>query len=159
MSSVTFDESPSSFIHFSFFNTTINLNDAIRGQLSEEEALTRDVAVRILKKIRLESNIAAFFVQPLIIIPLTILSSIAILAATLVALVALGSVSHWAFQVFAKLFLSVEVPVLLGLTVWACASAAKWKILSEAYAQQSLLAQEYIEILEDEDVDVEVLLH
>src|SRR5579885_3158642 len=51
----------------------LDLHQSIKDRLGEGESLTHDVALRILKQIKWESDVKAFFSKPIVVLPIGIL--------------------------------------------------------------------------------------
>ena len=141
----------------------VDINEAVRSRLSPDTVLTREVAIDIFKSIKTSSHVAAFFLQPKLVVSLTIGASILVFAVTIVGLISLGGALGPAstgilFSSFVRLVLTLTVTTLFGCCSLSFSMWDELENLSEAYTQQGERAQRYLDLLADAVSDVRINL-
>ena len=129
------------------YNIKIDLNHSVKKKLGETKELTNEVALKILKQVKLESDILSFLTKPIVFIPLSFatLAIGMIIPPTGIALIALG------------FLVCLVAGSMLGLGIQEFYNSFLTQ-LSEAYGEQSKEAARCISSLQNFGRDDRVLL-
>lgn len=132
-----------SFAIFSFTpEFDVNLSKSVRENLSENEQLTNATALKILKEIKLKSDVLSFLTKSIVAFPL----SAGILIAGL-SFPVIGTVS-----LIAGIFLGALGGGMFGYCI---ENSLFLSLMSKAYSDQSERAGEYIKTLETTDHEMQ----
>ena len=115
----------------------VDLNESVQSKLKPGEQLTNATALKILKRIKVESDILSFLTKPIVAFPLSI--GVAALGLGLTAVA--GVVAC-----IASLFFCILGGSMLGFYIKNSFNGSLPRV-SEAYGAQSRLASEYIEAI------------
>lgn len=135
---------------------TVDLNATIQEQLPQDEILTRDLALSILKNIKLKSDVISFFTKPALLITLAVVTSALIISATLVGVIALAKLpvltTGMIVATVALRCFSAIICALSGYMISAFISnREQFSTISTLYAQQSARAAGYIARIESNE--------
>lgn len=123
-----------------FLSVYIGLKRSVRSQLKPKEMLTDDVALRLLKNVKWQSDLKAFFSKPIVVLTM----GISLLALSI-------AIPHAApfYLVFLRCFIACLSGCVLVYLFYEMQSRFL-SMISEGYKTQSLLASQAIQQLEQE---------
>lgn len=127
------------------FGRTSSVGESIESRLVKFEQLTHAKAIEILRDIKCQADLASFFLKPIVNVPLTLASSVALYALA-------WNLNNIVIATLCQIGFFVTLPAFVGLLF----NASLFSLSSKAEEEKAKEASRYLEILESSRTELKV---